>query len=131
MMRLLLAPALGAILLGWGCAERQSSPTSQEPSRTQAAGGVQAASADVQPASEGGEGGRRAESAPGEPDSENKGYNTGDSKEWPSYRFPLEIEIEVPEVPERIAGPSPEIPGEEEQPGSVDRGEPPLLQSAR
>lgn len=36
--------------------------------------------------------------------------NTGDSEVWPSYDLPLEFSIEVPEVPPKILGPSPEIP---------------------
>jgi hypothetical protein len=40
-------------------------------------------------------------------------YNTGDSEVWPSIDMPLVITVEVPEVPQRIQGPSPPIPDEE------------------
>ncbi|MHC4402215.1 MAG: hypothetical protein ACYTG0_21315 [Planctomycetota bacterium] len=32
-------------------------------------------------------------------------YDTGDVESWPSYDFPMEIHIEVPEVPENVAAP--------------------------
>jgi hypothetical protein len=42
-------------------------------------------------------------------------YTTGEKHlDWPSYDLPVDIQIEVPEIPEGIVGPSPEIPPEED-----------------
>ena len=43
-------------------------------------------------------------------------YTTGEKDvAWPSYDLPVVVQIEVPEVPEGIVGPSPEIPPDEDR----------------
>ena len=46
-------------------------------------------------------------------------YRTPETKAWPSYRLPLDIEIKAPEVPKEILGPS--APIQEESSGGSAR----------
>ncbi|NQT16052.1 MAG: hypothetical protein HQ582_25070 [Planctomycetes bacterium] len=58
--------------------------------------------------------GRNSAAQAAQPSPRVRVYNTGDSAVWPSPSFPLVYKIEVPDVPEGLAGPSPPIPPDAE-----------------
>ncbi len=58
--------------------------------------------------------GRNSAALAAQPSPRVRVYDTGDRDDWPSPSFPLVYKIEVPEVPEGLAGPSPPIPPDAE-----------------
>ena len=100
-----LLPTLAVIILIAGCAGQPepSEPADQGPSDGSAAASPEDASSNA----------NAQEPPKQEPvglgtGSEVITYNTGDSEVWPSYDLPLEIKIEIPELPKGIQGPFPE-----------------------
>ena len=114
---LVLNSAVILLIAGCGCRRQSPPPARQNLQEAPRLVTRQAASGDAREPAENGPGGN--EEDPGKKDCESRSreensgvrtYNTGDWDVWPSYDWPLVIEIEVLEFPAGIIGPSPPIP---------------------